>query len=125
VQATARQPNARAFYVVDEAALEQPVRDRTVRDYVEAAPTRMDPAGLPFPAPEGAVAAVRVKPGITHTIGGLRIDTGARVLDRRGLPIENLYACGADAGGIAAGGYASGLAAALVLGRVAAETALA
>jgi succinate dehydrogenase/fumarate reductase flavoprotein subunit len=125
VQATARQPNARAFYVVDEAALEMRVRDRTVRDYVEAAPTRLDPDDLPFPAPPGAVAAVRVKPGITHTIGGLRIDTDARVLDLRGLPIENLYACGADAGGIAAGGYASGLAAALVLGRVAAETALA
>jgi hypothetical protein len=35
-----------------------------------------------------------------------------------------VYAAGADAGGIAAGGYASGLAAALVFGRLAARAAL-
>jgi succinate dehydrogenase/fumarate reductase flavoprotein subunit len=125
VQATARQPNARAFYVVDEEALEQRVRERTVRDYVASAPTRLEPSQLPFPAPPGAVAAVRVKPGITHTIGGLRVDTEARVLAASGTPLAGLFACGADAGGVAAGGYASGLAAALVFGRIAAETALA
>ena len=39
-----------------------------------------------------------------------------------GTPIEGLYAAGADAGGISTGGYASGLASALVFGRIAAET---
>ena len=39
-------------------------------------------------------------------------------------PIDGLFAAGADAGGISTGGYASGLASALVLGRTAAETAL-
>jgi predicted oxidoreductase len=65
-----------------------------------------------------------VKPGITHTIGGLRVDTSARVLGADGEPIRGLLAAGADVGGISTGGYASGLAAALVLGRTAAETAL-
>jgi succinate dehydrogenase/fumarate reductase flavoprotein subunit len=37
---------------------------------------------------------------------------------------EGLYAAGADAGGISGGGYSSGLAAALVFGRIAAEEAL-
>jgi len=37
---------------------------------------------------------------------------------------EGLFAAGADAGGISTGGYASGLAAALVFGRIAAESAL-
>jgi hypothetical protein len=37
---------------------------------------------------------------------------------------DRLLAAGADAGGISTGGYASGLAAALVFGRIAAETAL-
>src|SRR5256885_677769 len=55
--------------------------------------------------------------GVTTTLGGLRIDDGARVA-------PGVYACGADAGGISTGGYSSGLAAALVLGRVAAESAL-
>ena len=55
--------------------------------------------------------------GVTTTLGGLAIDENARVA-------ANLYACGADAGGIATGGYASGLAAALVFGRLAARAAL-
>jgi predicted oxidoreductase len=58
---------------------------------------------------------------VTHTIGGVRIDDRARVLDGEGSPIPDLYAAGADAGGIFTGGYGSGLAAALVLGLAAAE----
>ena len=38
--------------------------------------------------------------------------------------LDDLYAAGADAGGISTGGYASGLAAALVFGRIAADAAL-
>ena len=124
VQATARRPGARAFYVLDDAALAERVRERTVSDLVAAAPTRLDPSELPFPPPPDARVAVRVKPGITHTIGGLRVDTKARVLDGDGRPLDGLLAAGADAGGIAAGGYASGLAGALVLGLTAAETAV-
>src|SRR5204863_1727103 len=103
VQATARQPGARAWYVLDDAAL----ADEAVADRVAAAPTRTDPSELPFPAPPGARVAGRVKPGITHTIGGLRIDERARVAGTDGL-----FAAGADVGGISTGGYASGLAAA-------------
>jgi succinate dehydrogenase/fumarate reductase flavoprotein subunit len=124
VHATARQPGARAWYVLDKQALERRVRGRRVRDIVADAPTRTDPAELPFRAPEEAVTAVRVAAAITHTIGGIRVDERARVVAENGEPIEGLYAAGADAGGISAGGYASGLASALVLGRIAAETAL-
>jgi succinate dehydrogenase/fumarate reductase flavoprotein subunit len=119
VQATARQPGARAWYVLDDSALERSVRDRKVADLVAAAPTRIEPSQLPFATPAGARVAVRVSPGITHTIGGLRIDERARVVGAEGL-----FAAGADAGGISTGGYASGLAAALVFGRIAPETAL-
>jgi fumarate reductase flavoprotein subunit len=113
VQATARQPNARAWYLLDGEALQDP----DVAQRVALAPTRTEPGELPFDAPNGTRVAVRVKPGITHTIGGLRIDEHARVS-------EGLYAAGADVGGISTGGYASGLAAALVFGRIAAESAL-
>jgi succinate dehydrogenase/fumarate reductase flavoprotein subunit len=113
VQATAQQPGARAWYLLDDVAL----ADAAVAEKVEAAPTRTDPSELPFAAPDGTRVAVRVKPGITHTIGGLRIDESARVAD-------GLYAAGADVGGISTGGYASGLAAALVFGPIAAESAL-
>jgi fumarate reductase flavoprotein subunit len=119
VQATARQPGARAWYVLDDAALAEQVRDRTVADVVALAPTRVDPSEMPFTTPQGARVAVRVAPGITHTIGGLRIDERAQVVGADGL-----FAAGADVGGISTGGYASGLAAALVFGRIAAESAL-
>jgi succinate dehydrogenase/fumarate reductase flavoprotein subunit len=55
--------------------------------------------------------------GVTTTLGGLAIDAHARAA-------ADLFVCGADAGGIATGGYASGLAAALVFGRIAARAAL-
>jgi succinate dehydrogenase/fumarate reductase flavoprotein subunit len=74
---------------------------------------------------EPPFTAVRVYAGVTHTIGGLRVDEHARVLGEDGGAIAGLYAAGADAGGIFTGGYGSGLAAALVYGRIAAETALA
>ena len=129
-----RFPDGKAWYVVDARALRQPVRERTVADLVEAAREAggdVRPAEeLPFELPaspklvEPPFLAVRVYAGVTHTIGGLRIDDRARVLDGDGSPVPDLYAAGADAGGIFTGGYGSGLAAALVYGRVAAETAL-
>ena len=115
VQATAQQPNARAYYIVDDTALDDP----DVAERVALASTKVEPSELPFDAPPRARVAVRVKPGITHTIGGLRTDERARVVG-----VEGLYAAGADVGGISAGGYASGLAAALVFGRIAAQSAL-
>jgi hypothetical protein len=125
VQATARRPGARAFYLLDEEALAERVRDRTVAEIVEGAPAEVQVplADLPFDPPAGSIVAVRVIASITHTIGGLRVDRRARVLRADGSPIDGLWAAGVDAGGVATGGYASGLAQALVLGLAAAEDA--
>jgi hypothetical protein len=112
VQWTARQPRARAWYRVDRADLERPSGRGTVGGMVEAARR----AGAHVSEEDGAVTVETVA-GITTTLGGLRIDT-----DTRAAP--GIFACGTDAGGIATGGYASGLAAALVFGRVAADSAL-
>jgi fumarate reductase flavoprotein subunit len=129
-----RLPGGRAWYVVDARALRQSVRERTVADLVDAARAAggdVRPAAeLPFALPESPklveppFVAIRVLAAVTHTIGGLRIDESARVLDGDGRPVASLHAAGADAGGIFTGGYGSGLAAALVYGRIAAETAL-
>jgi fumarate reductase flavoprotein subunit len=134
VQATARLPGGAGWYVVDGRALRLRVRERTVAELVELARAvggDVRPAeALPFAVPESPklseppVLAVRVRAAVTHTIGGLRIDDRARVLQVDGAPVEGLYAAGADAGGIFTGGYGSGLAAALVYGRIAAESAL-
>ncbi len=113
VQWTARQPQARAWYAVSDARLGERVRERTVGDMIDAARA----AGAPVER-RGGETIVEVVAGITTTLGGLRIDERARAGD-------GVYACGADAGGISTGGWASMLAAALVLGRIAAEDAVA
>lgn len=129
-----RFPGGRAWYVVDARALGERTPYGTVADAIEVArasggdvrPAEELPFSLP-PSPklaEPPFTAVRVHAGVTHTLGGLRIDARARVLDEDGAPVAGLHACGADAGGIFTGGYGSGLAAALVFGRRAAETAL-
>jgi succinate dehydrogenase/fumarate reductase flavoprotein subunit len=108
----ARQPRARAWFRVRRAALGETVRHRTVGEMVDAA----EEAGAPVRREPEHVTVESVA-GITTTLGGLRIDRAARAA-------PGVFACGADAGGIATGGYASGLAAALVFGRIAARAAL-
>lgn len=112
VQWTARQPRARAWFRVGDRALDAHVRDRSVGEMVAAA----ERAGAPVRREDGAVTVETVA-GVTSTLGGLAIDARGRVTD-------DVYAAGDDVAGIATGGYASGLAAALVLGRVAARAAL-
>ncbi|MET0511534.1 MAG: hypothetical protein ABW135_07620 [Thermoleophilaceae bacterium] len=46
------------------------------------------------------------------------------MIDASAHAAGEVFSCGADAGGVATGGYASGLASALVVGRIAARTAL-
>jgi succinate dehydrogenase/fumarate reductase flavoprotein subunit len=112
VQWTARQPSARARYVVPDEALDEPVRELTVRDLVNAARH----AGAPVERREGATV-VEVVAAITTTLGGIRVD-------ERGQAADGLFVAGADAGGISTGGWSSALASALVLGKLAAESAL-
>jgi hypothetical protein len=88
-----------AWYVVEET-----------NERIEAARS----AGGTVKTLEDGRLAVHVAAGVTHTIGGLRVDTRARTAD-------GIWAAGVDAGGVATGGYASGLAQALVLGLAAAE----
>ena len=88
----------------------------------ELSPPRSGPAS---PVEVPPFVAVEVAPSITHTIGGLAVDGGCRVLRRTdGQPLPGLYAAGVEVGGVAAGGYTSGLAAALVFGGVAAASAV-
>jgi hypothetical protein len=107
------------------AVLRERVHAGRVEDIVRAAAD----AGAEVVRTEGGVS-VTVAAGLTHTLNGLRIDAGARVLRdagrlrRRSEPIPRVLAAGCDAVGAGAGGYASGLAQALVTGRVAAESAL-
>lgn len=137
VQALSRLPEGTGWYLLDADALGRTVRERTIADVVAVAEElgsevrrAADLAGLRLPdlGPAPLLArppftAVKVRAAVTHTIGGLSTDDHGRVLDLEGSLVEGLFACGADAGGVATGGYASGLAAALVFGRRAAQAA--
>jgi fumarate reductase flavoprotein subunit len=112
VQWTARQPRARAWYQVTDGVLSRRVRDRTVSEMIEAGRS----AGAPVERRNGTLI-VEVVTGITTTLGGIKVD-------ERGRAAEGVFAAGADVGGISTGGYASGLASALVFGKVAAEEAV-
>jgi succinate dehydrogenase/fumarate reductase flavoprotein subunit len=92
-------------------------------DAAELARTLDGVAAAPAPAPlrEPPFHALAVAPCITFTFGGLRVDPDGRVLDRDGRWVPNLYAAGADAGGLQGPGYVGGLALGLVFGPRVAE----
>jgi fumarate reductase flavoprotein subunit len=80
------------------------------------------------PALSSPFKAVRVTGALFHTQGGLEVDRHARVLDRDGKPLPNLFAAGGAAAGVSgsqASGYLSGngLLTATVLGRIAGRSA--
>jgi succinate dehydrogenase/fumarate reductase flavoprotein subunit len=118
VQVIAEQPGGTAWYVLDAPALAQRVRERTVEQMIGVA----EELGGEVRREASGRVRVKVVASVTHTLGGLRVDAGARVLRDDGTSVDGLYAAGVDAGGIASGGYASGLATALVLGLTAAES---
>jgi fumarate reductase flavoprotein subunit len=103
-QAIADQPGGRAWYELDPDALVLP-------EVAEKLPYAQATEPLP-----GGGLRVRVHTAVTHTYGGVKVDTRARAAD-------GVWVAGVDAGGVSNGGYASGLAQALVLGLVAAENA--
>ena len=105
-QAVARQPGGTAWFIVSADFREDP-RVVALR---EAGGTVVE---------EDGELRLHVAAAVTHTQGGIKIGPAARVHG-----VDGLFAAGADVGGISTGGYSSGLAAALVLGRIAAETAL-
>lgn len=80
-----------------------------------------------YPIDEPPFYAVKVAPGIHHTMGGVRIDTEAKVLDTAGNAIPGLFAAGEVTGGIHGGNRLGGNAICdiNVFGHRAAESAVA
>lgn len=93
-------------------------------------PPRSDDIGHPWgskamPIGQPPFYAVPLCAGITYTMGGLAIDTEARVLHQSGRRIDGLYAAGGTIGGLEGGpvtGYSGGLAKALTFGKIAGES---
>ena len=121
---------------VDAEALERTVEEFNASAHVaEYEPRTLDgrsTSGLSPPKSNWAIKldhppyfAFTVTGGITYTYGGLKIDTGARVLNTDGQPIPGLFAAGIIVGGIFVHGSlrAAGLMHGAVYGRIAGTAA--
>jgi succinate dehydrogenase/fumarate reductase flavoprotein subunit len=102
---------------------------RTIEEYNATIDAGQEPTpprtGKSQPLRSAPFVAVKVAPTITHTVGGLAVDAGCRVLrEKDERPIPGLYAAGVEVGGVSVGGYTSGLASAVVFGKTAAESAV-
>ena len=71
--------------------------------------------------------AIKIAPGIHHTMGGVKIDTAAEVINTEGKAIPGLFAAGEVCGGVHGGNRLGGNAVAdiVIFGRIAAESAIA
>ena len=74
---------------------------------------------------EGPYYMLKAAPAVHHTMGGLKINTDAQVIDKDGKPIEGLYAAGEVTGGIHGSNRLGSAAIAdiTVYGRIAGENA--
>lgn len=137
----------RGWYVFSAEALDQPMAHGTARGAVataerlgcdvrwygapgEAVDELAEELGRPLDAQGTAAArtaraAMPVRAGLTHTRCGLRVDGDARLQNSRGPVAVRAFAAGLDVASTGMGGYASGLAQALVLGRIAGARAAA
>ncbi|GAD88676.1 putative oxidoreductase [Vibrio halioticoli NBRC 102217] len=84
----------------------------TIRRYNSYVDDGRDPefhkGALGLKVEHGPFYATPRKPSVHHTMGGLKIDTNARVLDKQGEAIPGLYAAGEVTGGIHAGNRLGG-----------------
>jgi fumarate reductase flavoprotein subunit len=149
-----RQPGAVAWCVYDErlhqlgmtfpdyqeahrAGAVRPVPDfsfleKTLEQVRGYASGGQDPFGRDFTTKRALAPpyyAIKVTGALFHTQGGLVVDEQARVLDRAGRPLPNLFAGGGAARGLSGSqvwGYLSGngLLSAVTLGRIAGENAV-
>lgn len=80
---------------------------------------------MPRPLTEAPYYAVMVTPAVHHTMGGLRINTEAQVLDHQGNVIPGLFAAGEVTGGVHGGNRLGGNAMAdiVTFGRIAGRNA--
>ena len=101
----------------------------TVERYNEFVATELDEDfgrdDMPRALVEGKFYVIEVGPAVHHTMGGLRINSSAQVLNTEGNPIEGLYAAGEVVGGIHGANRLGGnaLTDIIVFGRIAGQSA--
>lgn len=124
---TGETPEALAKEIgVDEATFAQ-----TMKDWQTIYANKQDPEfgrtsfSSEYGLNQAPYYAILVKPGIHHTMGGLKIDQSAQVLDKNGTPIAGLFAAGEVTGGVHGGNRLGGTAVTdiVVFGQIAGQSA--
>ncbi len=106
--------------------------EKTISDYNSYVSTGADPdfarpkASMDHPISNAPFYAVECEPAIHHTMGGLKINANAEVLNNDGKPILALFAAGEVTGGVHGANRLGGNAVAdiCVFGKIAADSAL-
>ena len=105
---------------------------KTLADWNECVKNQNDPefgrtTGMEADLTTAPYYAIKIAPGIHHTMGGVKIDTSTHVINTEGKIIPGLYAAGEVTGGVHGGNRLGGNAVAdiVIFGRIAAETAIA
>ncbi|MBR4474683.1 MAG: flavocytochrome c [Oscillospiraceae bacterium] len=77
------------------------------------------------PLDQAPYYAIKVQPGIHHTMGGIKIDENAQVISTKGEPIDGLFAAGEVTGGVHGNNRLGGNAVAdfTIFGRIAGSSA--
>lgn len=112
---------------IDPQALEQ-----TVQNYNQSVELRRDdefgrnPSSMERKIENAPFYAIEIEPAIHHTMGGLKINTEAQVINKAGNPIPGLYAAGEVTGGIHGAERLGGNAVAdfCIFGKIAADSAV-
>ncbi len=104
---------------------------KTLEDWNEYVKAQRDPdfgrtTGMDADLTAAPYYAIKIAPGIHHTMGGVKINTAAQVINTEGQPIPGLFAAGEVTGGVHGGNRLGGNAVAdiVIFGRIAAESAL-
>ena len=105
---------------------------KTLADWNEIVKNQRDPdfgrtTGMNEDLSTAPYYAIKIAPGIHHTMGGVKINTAAEVINTEGKAIPGLFAAGEVCGGVHGGNRLGGNAVAdiVIFGRIAAESAMA
>ncbi|WP_296323688.1 flavocytochrome c [Treponema sp. UBA3813] len=112
---------------IDAVALEY-----TIQEYNRFVEQKKDgdfgrnPSSMERPISQGPFYAIEVEPAVHHTMGGLKINTKAEVINKSGQSIPGLFAAGEVTGGIHGANRLGGNAVAdyCIFGKIAADSAI-
>ena len=117
--------------LAEQLGIDPAVLAKTLADWNECVKNQNDPefgrtTGMEADLTTAPYYAIKIAPGIHHTMGGVKIDTSAHVINTEGQIIPGLYAAGEVTGGVHGGNRLGGNAVAdiVIFGRIAAETAV-